>query len=175
MLQPTLSTGMAPYQAAVLALLTISAANAQTFTTLQSFNGANGSAPNSLVQGPNGNFYGTTNSGGANNSCNNSCGTVFEISPAGALTTLHNFDFTGGCYPSGALTLASDGNFYGVTLMGGPNSCSGFGTLFKITPSGTLTTIRVFDFTDGASLAPGPSRPLTVPSTERLLEAGRAI
>lgn len=60
------------------------ASPAQTFTTLHSFNGTDGSTANSgLVQGTDGNFYGTTVEGGANQTCvnNNSCGTVFQITP----------------------------------------------------------------------------------------------
>ena len=59
------------------------AATAQTLTTLVNFSGANGDTPEfgNLVQGTDGNFYGTTYYGGANNG-----GTVFKVSPAGALT-----------------------------------------------------------------------------------------
>ena len=73
---------------------------AQTFKTLVSFNGTDGENPGngSLVQGLDGNFYGTTFAGGANKSCTNfgfvGCGTVFRITPCGKLTTLHSFDGT---------------------------------------------------------------------------------
>ena len=69
-------------------------APAQTFTTLASFNGTNGSGPAaSLFQGNDGNFYGTTYIGGPFfDSCeNDGCGTIFEITPAGTLTTLYSF------------------------------------------------------------------------------------
>jgi len=66
-----------------------------------------------LVQGVNGNFYGTTYSGGSSNT-----GTVFEITPGGKLTTLYSFCSQSGCtdgaYPQAALVLGSDGNFYGT-------------------------------------------------------------
>ena len=120
---------------------------AQTFTTLVSFEGGNGSSPEaSLVQGTDGNLHGTTTFGGANNA-----GTVFEVTPTGDLTTLYSFCAqtycTDGAYPQGGLVLGMDGNFYGTTYQGG---AEGYGTVFKITPAGTLTTLHNFDSTDGA-------------------------
>ena len=99
-----------------------------------------------LVQAVNGNFYGTT-SGGV------SSGTVFEITPAGTLTTLHSFEGADGASPFDALIQATDGNFYGTTTQGGTSTaCSfGCGTVFKITPAGTLTTLHSFESTDGSS------------------------
>lgn len=90
-----------------------------------------------LVQGTNGNFYGTTVMGGTNG-----VGTVFEITPAGKLTTLHSFDSTDGSYPEAALLQGTDGNFYGTTSNGGANGFSG--TLFQITPAGNLATLYSF-------------------------------
>ena len=111
-----------------------------------------GENPNALTQGADGNFYGTTMSGGASNG-----GTVFKITPSGTLTTLHSFAGTDGATPSGALVLATDGNFYGTTQFGGTSSnCSGgCGTVFNITPSGTLTTLHSFNSADGALLIAG--------------------
>src|ERR1035437_8373079 len=118
-----------------------------TLTTLHSFDDTDGAGPGGLIQASDGNFYGTTWVGGANG-----YGTVFKITPAGALTTLHSFDVTDGSYPFG-LIQATDGNFYGTTDHGGAYSnCNlGCGTVFKITPAGTLTTLYSFDSTDGAS------------------------
>lgn len=136
-------------------------------TTLYRFcslsNCADGMNPDGgLVQGSNGNFYGTTKWGGANAcylvSIDYGCGTVFEITPQGELTTLYSFcsqaNCTDGIYPSSTLVLATDGNFYGTTFAGGVADCiPGFGdwcgTVFKITPSGELTTLHIFDGTDG--------------------------
>jgi uncharacterized repeat protein (TIGR03803 family) len=105
-----------------------------------------------LIQATDGNFYGTTAYGGASSSCSLGCGTVFKITPAGTLTTLHNFDATGGANPFAALVQATDGNFYGTTAFGGESgNCSlGCGTVFKITAAGTLTTLHSFDNPDGA-------------------------
>jgi uncharacterized repeat protein (TIGR03803 family) len=103
-----------------------------------------------LTAAGNGNFYGTTNQGGR--SCkftDNGCGTIFEITPAGALTTLYRFcsreDCSDGYFPSGPLVEGRDGNFYGTTIFGG-HGCegSGCGTVFKITPAGELTTLYQF-------------------------------
>jgi uncharacterized repeat protein (TIGR03803 family) len=85
-------------------------------------------------------------------------GTVFEITTGGTLTTLYNFCSQTGCAdgeePFGGLVQATDGNFYGTTVAGGTtHSCNSFtcGTVFKITPTGTLTTLHSFDGTDGES------------------------
>jgi len=122
-----------------------------TLTTLYDFcsqpnctDGANYPFTGGLVQATDGNFYGITALGGANANCNGgnqSCGTVFKINPTTrALTTLHSFDGTDGSFPNG-LVQATDGNFYGTAQEGGAN---GGGTVFKITPGGTLTTLYNF-------------------------------
>jgi uncharacterized repeat protein (TIGR03803 family) len=108
---------------------------------------------NALTQGSDGNFYGTTGEGGIANQ-----GTVYKITPAGAVTVLYSFSGgDDGKYPSCTLAQGSDGNFYGATFMGGHNN---LGTIFKITPSGTLTTLHAFTTTDGeypvAGVIPGP-------------------
>jgi uncharacterized repeat protein (TIGR03803 family) len=120
-----------------------SIASSAQITTLHSFNGTDGSGPvDSLVQGLDGAFYGTTPSGG-----NQNAGTVFKITLGGTLTTLYNFCSVGGggctdgAGPHAGLVLASDGSFYGVTFNGG---ASGNGTVFKITSGGTLTTLHSF-------------------------------
>jgi uncharacterized repeat protein (TIGR03803 family) len=128
---------------------------AQTFTTLFNFDGMNGMGPSAgLVQGTDGNFYGTTEFGGANNACPTGCGTVFKITPCGALTTLHSFEY-GGFLPVAGLVQGASGDFYGTTLYGGTNSseCAGSscGTVFKISSSGILTTLHTFVGMDGFS------------------------
>jgi len=122
-----------------------------TLTTLHSFNGTDGWGPFAgLVQATNGNFYGTTVKGGANHVCDSAGdGTVFKITPSGTLTTLHSFNCTDGAYPYAGLVQASNGDFYGTTEAGGASII--LGTVFKITPSGTLTTLHSFDGTDGAT------------------------
>ncbi|HTS34294.1 MAG TPA: choice-of-anchor tandem repeat GloVer-containing protein [Candidatus Solibacter sp.] len=125
---------------------------AQTLTTLLNFNGANGASPYaSLIQAADGNFYGTTSTGGTSSACTNGCGTVFQVTPAGALTTLHSFSGTDGEFPIAKLVEATDGNFYGTTAFGGSstNCASGCGTIFMITPAGTLSTLHNFVGTDG--------------------------
>jgi uncharacterized repeat protein (TIGR03803 family) len=121
-------------------------------TTLYQFcsqsNCADGSAPfGRLVQGVDGNFYGTTSQSGMPN-CGVfglGCGTVFKITPKGALTTLHTFDGTDGAYEWAGLAQGTDGNFYGATYYGGLLSCTGgCGTIYKITSSGVLTTLYEF-------------------------------
>ena len=132
--------------------------SAQTLTTLYNFcsqqNCTDGIEPfANLVQGSDGNFYGTTFLGGGNTCGRYSCGSIFKITANGTLTTLHSFNGTDGSGPpAGSLIQASDGNFYGTTSAGGTSSncLGGCGTFFKITPSGTLTTLHSFDSTDGS-------------------------
>ena len=127
-----------------------------TLSTLHNFDFADGSRPNAVVQATDGNFYGTTWIGGAN-SCvisgtDNGCGTVFKITAGGTLTTLHSFDASEGAGPLGGLVQSTNGNFYGTTRTppGGEGGAYGYGTVFEITSSGTLTTLHRFDGTDGA-------------------------
>ena len=118
--------------------------SAQTFTTLVQFNGSNGASPTQLLQGMNGNFYGTTETG-------DSPGTVFEMTPSGVVATLYAFSGgSDGKFPAG-MVLANSGNFYGTTV-GVQRNCAkiGCGTVFKITPRGALTTLHTFHSTDGA-------------------------
>lgn len=87
-----------------------------TLTTLASFNGTNGREPfTSLLEGTDGNFYGTTYGGGKYLS-----GTVFKVTPSGTLTTLISFRYTGGVEPKAGLVQGADGNFYGTTSGGAP-------------------------------------------------------
>jgi uncharacterized repeat protein (TIGR03803 family) len=98
------------------------------------------------VQASDGNFYGTTGVGGANDA-----GTIFKMTGDGTLTTLYSFCSQQNCAdgnaPGGALTQATDGNFYGTTSAGG----AGHGTIFKIDLEGKLTTVYTFNGFDGDS------------------------
>jgi uncharacterized repeat protein (TIGR03803 family) len=118
---------------------------AQTFTTLHSFSPAEGALPYAgVVQGADGNFYGTTEYGGAYNG-----GTIFRIAPCGTLTTLHSFCAEYRCpdggMPTATLVQARDGDFYGTTTSGGITGPFAYGgTVFRITPSGKFTTLYRF-------------------------------
>ncbi|HTB11678.1 MAG TPA: choice-of-anchor tandem repeat GloVer-containing protein [Bryobacteraceae bacterium] len=119
---------------------------AGTLTSLYQFGTTltDGSRPYAgLARGSDGNYYGVTSGGGLYDQ-----GTVFRITPGGALTTLYHFGTasTDGSEPTGGLVQASDGNFYGTTGDGGTACC---GTIFRITTGGNLTTIHAFDNTDG--------------------------
>ncbi len=125
---------------------------AGTLTTLVSFNNANGAYPTAgLVQGRDGNFYGTTSAGGTNGGF----GTVFKMTPAGALTTVFSFDNTRGANPYGGLVLDASGNLYGAAAYGGPyidqdDNGLGYGTVFGLTTNGMFTNLYMFTgSTDG--------------------------
>jgi uncharacterized repeat protein (TIGR03803 family) len=117
-----------------------------------------------LIQGSDGNFYGTTFAGGTNTnelaiSYNggefNGYGTVFKINTNGVLTTLYDFDTISGdfvpldgAYPKAALTQGSDGNFYGTTE-GTEGDENAYGTVFKLSTNGVLTNLYSFSGYDG--------------------------
>ncbi len=119
-------------------------------TTLHAFTGKDGALPTNLIQASDGDFYGATSLGGAHD-----LGAVFRMTPAGLLTTLFSFNGIDGSLPTAPLVQGPDGNFYGATDGGGPGFTgqyyTGAGTLFRITPSGSLTTLYTFNGTDGAA------------------------
>jgi uncharacterized repeat protein (TIGR03803 family) len=101
-----------------------------------------------LVQGSDGNFYGTTAYGGAtqHEACEGGCGTVYKITPAGVLTTLHTFTGKDGYIPETGLVEGSDGSFYGTTNYLG---LYGYGTIFKVSATGAFTLLHSFSLADG--------------------------
>jgi uncharacterized repeat protein (TIGR03803 family) len=110
------------------------------FTTVHTFNHTDGANPSgTLVQGRDGFFYGTTQSGGASRNCTGGCGTIFKVSPAGALTTLHSLSGLDGETPYAGLMQASDGSFYGTTVDGGTY---GYGTIFRMIAPKACTGCR---------------------------------
>jgi len=146
--KPFLALLMRLLWAAALILPAFGAQAGVVFTTLYSFGAVTNASGDSLdgakpyaglVQGSDGNFYGTTSEGGTNGD-----GTVFKISTNGALTTLYSFSGNDGGWPSAGLAQGRDGSFYGTTYEGGTN---GDGTVFKITTNGALTTL--YSFTNG--------------------------
>jgi uncharacterized repeat protein (TIGR03803 family) len=118
------------------------------FASVHSFTGADGSNPYAgVIQAGDGNYYGTTLAGGVNDA-----GTVFKLTSAGAVTTLYSFctqlpDCPDGAGPSGGLIQALDASFYGTTSTGG---AGGYGTIFKLTSDGSLTTLHSLNWLNGA-------------------------
>ncbi|MBL9117207.1 MAG: hypothetical protein JNJ83_19530 [Verrucomicrobiaceae bacterium] len=126
--------------------LAVTTAHAQSFETV--YSEVTGTRPRAgLVQGMDGDFYGTTHDGGVFNS-----GTVFKFTSSGVHTVLHSFDRTFGGFPYSGLVQGSDGNFYGTTWVGG---VSNEGTVFKITPGGTHSVLYDMDGTNGRNPAAG--------------------
>jgi uncharacterized repeat protein (TIGR03803 family) len=118
-----------------------------------------------LIQGEDGNFYGTTYAGGNvactpygwgvpaygpfdyNPRAGYGCGTVFKMDSSGNVTILYSFSGqSDGDFPQAALIQGSDGNFYGTTSGGGTY---GYGSVFKLSASGSLQVLHSFSGTDG--------------------------
>ncbi len=145
--------GGGPYSNGTVFKMTL----AGSLSTLYSFDGSDGSQIGTIVQGTDGNFYGTATSGGTYGS-----GRVFRITPTGApdLTPIYDFCSQPGCVDGAnpyGLVLGSDGNFYGAAEAGGNANA---GTIFKITPSGELTTIYSFCSASGCSDGESPDAPI---------------
>ena len=123
--------------------------SAGAFKLLHKFNGATEgyTIPAGLVQGTDGNFYGATVYGGANGD-----GTIFKMTPAGAVTVLHNFDGSDGAKGNWALVQDPNGNFYGATLSGGTY---GYGVIYQITSTGTYTVLHNLNPAAGDGEIPG--------------------
>jgi uncharacterized repeat protein (TIGR03803 family) len=111
-----------------------------TVTTIYTFcskpHCVDGTASGSLVLAPNGNFYGTTGSGGIHGE-----GSIFEITPSGRLTTLYSFNGSTDGQDPNSVILATDGNLYGTALYGGLYNG---GTVFKVTLTGAFTNLHNF-------------------------------
>ncbi|HZR55760.1 MAG TPA: choice-of-anchor tandem repeat GloVer-containing protein [Terriglobales bacterium] len=123
-----------------------SLANAQTYTTLYAYpedtrNDTGIGLAGLMTQGQDGNLYGTIGDDGSN-----AAGSAFKMTTAGQFTRIYSFCSQPSCAdgsgPWGGLTLNTDGNLYGTTTTGGKSAA---GTVFKLTPNGTLTTLWSFD------------------------------
>lgn len=128
--------------------------SAGTFTTVHIFDGTDGCDPRGpLIEASDGNLYGTTGLGGAYGGPFGD-GTIFKMSFAGVVTSLHSFNVSDGSHPTVGLIQATDGNFYGTASNGGADaSCFagyGCGTVFEFAPDGTLTTLHNFHSNDGS-------------------------
>ena len=123
---------------------------AGVFTTLYSFTGgADGSLPNAITQGPDGNFYGSTLCGPESPlNVFTGFGKIFKITPAGALTTLYTFTGGNDGGNPGRLIQGGDGNMYGIA------SYPTIDTVFKVTPAGVRNTVYRFEGNNGSE----PSR-----------------
>ncbi len=137
-------------------------------TTLKTFGTGDpsvGMVPSGIIRATDGNFYGTIEQGDATHT-----GSVFQVTPSGGYSTLHTFMPTDGSYLAAGVIRANDGNFYGAASGGGDlSTCRkrfirGCGTVYRLTPSGTLMVVHNFAGTDGT----GPSAPLVQASDGNL-------
>lgn len=130
--------------------------------TVAQFLGATSQGSNplaALLSHSDGNLYGTSRTGGSNN-----LGTIFRMSPEGAITPLVEFTGTSGSAkggnPTSGLVRHTDGNFYGTTDAGG---ASGMGTVYRLTPAGVFTTLVEFDNSSTGNLGRTPNGLLSHP------------
>ncbi len=126
---------------AILLTAMVRMAQAQTPIDVYNFGSVTGDAanpgsPSYLVQGRDGNMYGTTGTGGTSNE-----GAIFMVTPSGTETVLHSFQGADGTACTSGLTLGYDGNFYGACAAGG---ASNMGVVYKITPTGAFTLLHSF-------------------------------
>jgi uncharacterized repeat protein (TIGR03803 family) len=118
-------------------------------TLLHTFAGepTDGSGGAGIVQSPDGNFYGSTAYGGTSNQ-----GTIFKMTPSGAVTLLHSFNgTTDGGYPAQGISLGSDGNLYG-TANDCASSCGTAWTAFRATRTGSFTVLHTFNGSSNGAL-----------------------
>lgn len=151
---PHLITKSLKMQIAVLLLAPQLLLDAQTLQVFYTFDPSQlaQSTPNPyLTIGPDSNFYGTTKNGGING-----YGSVFQLTTNGILHTTASFGFDDQNIYSW-LTVGNDGNFYGTTPVFTVAGYTGFfyGSVFRVTPGGTLTTLRTFDDSEGAAPSAG--------------------
>jgi uncharacterized repeat protein (TIGR03803 family) len=148
---------VAPVILSLMCLVVPGAWGGVVFTTLVSFTGTSGLYPGAnpyagLTLGSDGNFYGTTSSGGTYNH-----GTIFQLTPGGAFTSFLSFNVTNGAAPYAALVQGTDGNFYGTTFTGG---VSNWGTIFQITTNAAFTNLFSFTGTHNPYLGANPGAAL---------------
>lgn len=134
---------------ATIALLCAIAFNvnaAPTYTNVYNFDGLTGSVgarynsllgTSALVQGSDGNLYGTAYT----DQSSPTCGTIFRVTQGGNLAKLHDFTQLDGCNPHGGLTLGRDGAFYGATYSGGTYNS---GVIFRVARGGSISTLAHF-------------------------------
>jgi uncharacterized repeat protein (TIGR03803 family) len=146
----------------VVILLTLSAAQGQTFKVLHAFgDSSDGSNPQgALLRDRSGNLYGTANIGG-NQKCGRfGCGIILKVTPEGKETVLHRFVQTDGALPSANLTPDKAGNLYSTVVYGGPIGCNGNGCggIFKLNNHNTVTLL--YSFTGTTDIVNTGSNPI---------------
>ncbi|HVV70974.1 MAG TPA: choice-of-anchor tandem repeat GloVer-containing protein, partial [Verrucomicrobiae bacterium] len=125
------------------------------FSLLASFDGTNGSKPlDGLMRGKDGILYGTTMTGGTNLA---DCGSIFRLGLNGTIAPLAAFNLSNGKRPMAVPTQGADGNLYGTTFFGGDTQfqSAGWGTVFQLTPTGTLKAALDFELGNGGAFYGG--------------------
>jgi uncharacterized repeat protein (TIGR03803 family) len=135
---------------------------AGVLTTLVDFSDVQSGAPiGNLIEGTDGNLYVSALAGSGQAACASGCGAIYKVSFAGEISPLYSFcsqeNCADGSQPNSPIQ-GADGNFYGTTQFGGANTTDcpyGCGTVFKLTPSGTVTTLYNFCSQGGANCTDG--------------------
>jgi uncharacterized repeat protein (TIGR03803 family) len=131
--------------ALLVSMLVPTGAQAQYFSTVHAFSGRDGSSPRAtLVPGPDGNLYGTTQLGG-----DNGFGTVYAMSTTGEMTVLYSLSGAEGADVFSPLVFGRDKQFYGTTVLGGPGVLDGHGAVFRFSLVGEYTPLYFFSGPDG--------------------------
>jgi uncharacterized repeat protein (TIGR03803 family) len=123
---------------------------------------ADGDLPQGIIEGSDGNLYGTTAEGGMY-ACYGGCGTVFKLTKAGVLTTLHSFDMKHGAEPFDTVVQTANGSLFGTTFFGHTLYTGGYGTIFVSSTTGVFKEVYDFDFPNG-----NPTSGLTLASDGNL-------
>lgn len=123
-----------------------SAAGAQKMSVLKSLGKKTGGAPaGTLLMDGTGNLFGTTTVYGPNCSGRNGCGVVFKVAAGNVYSVLYTFCSQPKCVdgyrPNAGVVEDSEGNLYGITPVGGS---AGYGTIFKLSQSGSETVLHSF-------------------------------
>jgi uncharacterized repeat protein (TIGR03803 family) len=141
------TTGYNPYSCGNIYQLT----SAGVYKSLHTFSGGDCGPASSLIQGADGNLYGTL----YNCSISSILGCVYKITTAGVFTEIYGFTSAAGYGPCTGVIQGKDGKLYGATNQGAANN---FGNIYKLTTAGVHTDLHDFNQTTDASCVDNAGR-----------------